>query len=237
MTLTHKILCIFSTLLAPAGAHCTPILNWSVNTPPEPTAHRMQQEVLLYWFGPLLDEQSVPLDRIAFWFGQNDCVDAEIRSRFAYLIEQAEQGHLEHWKSHPRGRLALILLLDQFPRNIFRGTEHAFAYDDKAVNIALEGLVHTQDHALLPIERVFFYLPLEHSEDLAMQERSVELFHSLHEQSKEETKEIFAQFLRYAERHHEIIARFGRFPHRNQIMSRQSTEEELEFLKEPNSSF
>jgi len=237
MALAHKILCIISSLLAPAGAHCAPILDWSVNTPPEHTAHCMQQEVLLYWFGPLIDEQSVPLDRITFWFGQNDCVDAEIRSRFAHLVEQAEQGHLEHWNSHPRGRLALILLLDQFPRNIFRGTEQAFTYDNKAVNLALEGLVHTQDHSLLPIERVFFYLPLEHSEDLATQERSVELFRSLHKQSKEETQEIFAQFLEYAERHREIIARFGRFPHRNQTLGRQSTEEELEFLKEPNSSF
>ena len=133
--------------------------------------------------------------------------------------------------------MALILLLDQMPRVIHRGTPGAFAQDDKARRFADKGLASGADRLLRPIERVFFYLPFEHSEDAADQERSVELFQELAAEVPEEWKKSFDFYLDFAVRHEAIIDRFGRFPHRNAILGRESTPEEIEFLKEPGSGF
>ena len=133
--------------------------------------------------------------------------------------------------------MALILCCDQFPRNIFRGTPGAFAYDARALQLSLSGIERGWDRQLRCVERAFFYLPLEHSEDRGHQERSVELFGELLREAPEAQKSGFESFLDYARRHREIIAQFGRFPHRNRILGRVSTPEERAFLKQPGSSF
>ncbi|BBL78506.1 membrane protein [Rubrobacter xylanophilus] len=182
------------------------------------------EEVLDLWFGgePVFRER---------WFRKDPAFDAEIRNRFGGLYERAARGELEGWKEEPRSCLALILLLDQFPRNMFRGTARAFATDGKAREAADSALRSGFDRALSPVERLFVYLPFEHSERLEDQRRSVELFGRLAAETG------LDQPLEYAERHMEIIERFGRFPHRNEALGRKTTEEETAFLKTPGSSF
>ncbi len=137
----------------------------------------------------------------------------------------------------PRGRLALILLLDQLPRAIYRGTPRAFEKDDKALGLAREGLQLKMDHHLRYIERLFFLLPLEHAEDLDAQQQSVRRFLELEAEVAPPLRPAFGGFVEYAVRHRDVIERFGRFPHRNEILGRESTAEEEAFLKEPGSSF
>jgi len=146
-------------------------------------------------------------------------------------------GELTSWGETPHGELARIILLDQFPRNIYREQPRAFAYDMQALSWTLEGLAKQSDQQLRPVERVFFYLPLEHAEDLGHQETSVKLFRELVEAVPQEQRNTFAGFFDFAVRHHDIIDRFGRFPHRNVILGRESTSEEEEFLTQPGSSF
>jgi len=184
-------------------------------------------EVLLFWFGPPA-ERGKPHKR---WFVKNDAFDREVRERFLPLYEAAAAGKLTHLKETAAGCLALIVLLDQFPRNMFRGTPRAFATDALALDAARDALARGFDRAMLPVERLFVYLPFEHSETLADQEKSCELTQPL--DAFAETNEVY----RYALLHRDIIQRFGRFPHRNAILGRSSTPEELEFLKGPGSSF
>lgn len=174
--------------------------------------------ILAFWFAPDARER---------WFAPDPAFDAEIGERFADLIEPAAAGRLDDWRSRSEGALALCLLLDQFPRNIWRGTPRAFAYDPAARRVAADAVAAGLDRGLRPEERHFIYLPFEHSEDLADQERAVALIAALGDPG----------WYDYAVRHREIIARFGRFPHRNAILGRASTPEELAFLNEPNSSF
>jgi uncharacterized protein (DUF924 family) len=175
-------------------------------------------DVLGFWFAP---------DRRESWFRRSDAFDREIEARFRPLMEEAAAGRLEHWTATARGSLALCILLDQFPRNVWRGTPRAFASDARAREVAGHALAAGQDHGLTLDERMFFYLPFEHSEDLEHQERCVRLMAELGD----------PDWLDYARRHRDIIARFGRFPHRNAVLGRTSTEEEHAFLQEPNSSF
>jgi uncharacterized protein (DUF924 family) len=175
-------------------------------------------ELLAFWFAPGEHDR---------WFTPDPAVDAEIARRFAPLIADAASGRLAHWIDEPRGALALCLLLDQFPRNVWRGTPRAFACDEQARRVAEEALARGHDQALAPEERLFLYLPFEHSESPADQERCVVLMGRLGN----------AEWLDYAVRHRDIIARFGRFPHRNAILGRASTAEELAFLQQPGSSF
>ncbi len=167
-----------------------------------------------FWFGQ---------DRKA-WFEKNPAFDETIRSRFLPLYERAIEGQLGDWRSEPKHCLALVILLDQFPRNMFRGTARVFAADPLALDAARTIMDRGWDKALSPDERMFAYLPFEHSEALADQERSLKLF------------EGHANF-EWARRHWEIIRRFGRFPHRNAALGRASTLEEIEFLKQPGSGF
>lgn len=173
-------------------------------------------DVLRFWF------EEHPKD----WFVKNPDFDAEIRARFLSLHEAAAAGHLAHWADEARSCLALVIVLDQFPRNIYRGDARAFATDELARAAARVILERGWDKRMTQAEQLFAYLPFEHSESLEDQNLSCELM-----------KDFDAEQLRYAIRHREIIERFGRFPHRNDILGRESTAAEIEFLKQPGSGF
>jgi uncharacterized protein (DUF924 family) len=193
------------------------------------------EEILHFWFGDL---QNLNLEeRLKLWFGGDEETDNLIGSKFESDLSSAIHGELVQWEETPKGCLALIVLLDQFSRNIYRDTPRAFTQDGVALGLCLRGIDQGKDLVLSPIERTFFYLPMEHSEDVEIQRRSVQAFGSLIEVVPSEMKKTYEGFLDYAERHRAIIERFGRFPHRNAILGRVSTPEELEFLKQPGSSF
>ena len=189
------------------------------------------QDVLDFWFLPPADPgHGMPRD---VWFRKDDAFDATIEARFGPLIEQAVAGGLRDWDQQgPAGTLARILLLDQFTRNAYRGTPASFGGDALAL-AAAELLVDSgADQVLLPVQRWFAYMPFEHAEDARMQERAVELFTAL-----AAANEGYEGVLDYAHRHRGVIARFGRFPHRNAILGRASTEDETAFLAQPGSRF
>ena len=188
------------------------------------------QEVLDFWFLPP-DNPAYGQSRME-WFRKDDAFDAQIRARFGALIDAAIDGGLREWDATPYGALARLIVLDQFTRNVYRGTPRAFAGDTRALALAIALTQAGQDEQLPPMLRAFAYLPFEHAEDLAMQARAVELFQLL-----SQGQPGFDGMLDYAERHQEVIARFGRFPHRNAILGRASTPQELEFLRQPGSSF
>lgn len=190
-----------------------------------------------FWFGLHADDAAVAQEQSKLWWIKNPATDEAIRQRFEAYVKQATTHALDDWSATPAGRLALILLTDQFPRNIYRNTPDAFASDVFALSQCKEGLREGVDRVLRPIERVFFYLPLEHAESLEDQEAAIARFSELVRNAAPEQKAVFDGFLDYAVRHREIIARFGRFPHRNRILGRVSTPEEIAFLKQPGSSF
>jgi uncharacterized protein (DUF924 family) len=190
------------------------------------------EEVLQFWFSTPQSEEAQYLKRRKVWFGKNPEFDQAIHSRFLTTYDQAASGELDAWQATPEGCLALILLLDQFPRNLFRGQPQSFATDPQALSLALAAIAQSFDQALAPIQRIFIYLPLEHSENLEHQRQSVALFQQLTSHSPE-----LADVFDYAVRHQTVIERFGRFPHRNAILGRESTAAELEFLTQPGSSF
>lgn len=196
-----------------------------------------RKELFDFWFGSSDDDAEVASSQAELWWGKSPETDDEIGARFGALASAAAGGVLDHWRGSPHGRLGLILLLDQMPRVIHRGSPEAFAQDEKAREVAIRGMASGGDRLLRPIERVFFYLPFEHSESLDDQQRSVELFTDLAESVPDEWRETFDGFVDYAERHREVIERFGRFPHRNEILGRESTPEEIEYLKQPDSGF
>lgn len=186
-------------------------------------------EILDFWFG---SPKSVDYGKErSFWFTKNSEFDKELGDRFLLDYEQAARGELDYMQDSPQGCLALILLLDQFGRNMFRGTPKSFATDAKALSIAKNAVERECDRVLLPVQRWFIYLPFEHSENLADQERCVELFSTLSDDPAS------ASTIDYALRHKAVIERFGRFPHRNKILGRETTPAEAEFLTQPGSSF
>lgn len=193
--------------------------------------------ILDFWFGPTADDVTVAQRQSGLWWGKDPEVDADIRERFEGLVYAAADGELTDWHQDARGRLALILLADQFTRNIWRGSAQAFAFDTLARQWCKEGLASRQDRLLRPIERVFFYLPLEHSEDREDQVRSVSLFRELAASAPPAAMKTFAYFLNYAVQHQDIIEQFGRFPHRNAILGRESTPEEQAALQQPGFGF
>ncbi len=196
------------------------------------------QPLLDLWFGDEADDALRATRQAPLWWGKNSETDALLASRFGELARAAAEGSLAHWADAPSGRLALILLLDQLPRNIHRGTPAAFAQDPLARDLCLKGLSIGADQSLSPLARVFFYLPLEHAESREQQARSVALFEALAaEQAGTPAQATFAGFADFARRHRVIIERFGRFPHRNDILGRTSTPEEVEFLQQPGSGF
>lgn len=196
-------------------------------------------DVLAYWLGSAHPDNAGALACRQLWFVKSDATDAEIRQRFGPLVEEALAGHLDGWAATPLGRLALLVLLDQFTRNLFRGTPRSFAGDPQALRLALQGMDLGHDrHADLPaVARIFCYLPLEHAEDMAQQGRSVAAFQALADGADDGTREFLAGTLDYAHRHREVIARYGRFPHRNPILGRPSTPEESDYLAQPGSGF
>jgi uncharacterized protein (DUF924 family) len=172
------------------------------------------------------------------WWGKSDATDALIRDRFGPLLAAADAGSLDNWTESADGRLALILVTDQFTRTIGRGTPAAFALDAQARTLCRAGIEQGHDQALLPIQRVFFYLPLEHSEHLDHQRWCVDLMKALVREAEEPAdRTTFEGYVDFAEAHLRIIERFARFPHRNAILGRDSTREEIEFLQQPGSSF
>jgi uncharacterized protein (DUF924 family) len=198
---------------------------------------KIRDELLDFWFGDATDDVEAGQAQAALWWGASAETDDLIAGRFGQAASAAAAGALDHWTGSPRGRLALVLLLDQMSRVIHRGAPGAFAQDDTARRVAEKGLESGADRLLRPIERVFFYLPFEHSEDRRTQERSIELYRTLAEEVPENWRKSFDFYLDFAVRHKAIIDRFGRFPHRNAILGRESTPEEIEFLKEPGSGF
>ena len=185
----------------------------------------VEQRVLEFWFGK---EHSPEYGvRQAKWFEADAEFDARVAETFGADYEAAIGGEYDWLTDSAKGSLALVILLDQFPRNMFRGTARAFEADGKARSIARIAIEDGFDQLLSPVLRSFFYLPFEHSEYLADQELSVLLFESLND----------AELLRYAVSHHDVVARFGRFPHRNEQLGRESTAEETAFLQESGSSF
>ena len=186
--------------------------------------------ILSFWFrsreltAPQIDQ------RMDIWFGADEVFDHECKKEFADDVESASEGKLDHWAREPRGRLALILLLDQFRRNIYRGTAQAFAKDKAALKLCVEGAMEKKDQGLTPIERAFFYMPLQHAESAKVQAKSVELFTKLAEAVSPTYRETFATITQFAELHRDIIDQFGRFPHRNKLLNRENTPEENEYL-------
>ncbi|HEU0204202.1 MAG TPA: DUF924 family protein [Burkholderiaceae bacterium] len=184
--------------------------------------------VLEFWFGaPTSSDYGKSR---TFWFTKSNETDARIREQFGAAVEAALSGALTEWEATPRSTLALIVLLDQFTRNIFRDTPRAFAGDERALALA-RGLVESGGHLqLAPIERWFVYMPFEHSEALDDQRTALRLFRGLESDG-------ITDLAMWAQKHHDVVARFGRFPHRNAILGRSSTAEEVAFLKEPGSRF
>jgi uncharacterized protein (DUF924 family) len=190
------------------------------------------EELLAFWFGPLDADGLAGEAAVARWFEGGPAFDEELRRRFGALHAEARAGLLDGWAETTRGRLALVLLLDQLSRNLHRGSAEAYAGDAHALALAREALERGEDRALALCERVFLLLPFEHAEDLAAQETSVAGFRALAEQAPPRARELFASFLDYAVRHRDVIARFGRFPHRNAALGRATTDAERAHLAE-----
>jgi uncharacterized protein (DUF924 family) len=188
------------------------------------------ERILSFWFKE--HELTAPqIDgRMDIWFGEDPVFDSEIERNFARDVEQASSGDLDYWADQPRGRLALIILLDQFRRNIYRGTAEAFAKDKAALKLCVEGAMQKKDKGLTPIQRVFFYMPLQHAESRKVQAKSVEIFQRLAKAVSPTYRETFETVAQFAELHHDIVQQFGRFPHRNKVLNRKNTPEEEEYL-------
>lgn len=188
------------------------------------------QAILAFWFkeqtlsAPQIDR------RMETWFSEDPVFDHEIEKEFADDVTAASEGKLNHWGSEPHGRLALILLIDQFRRNIFRNTADAFSMDKLALKLCVEGAMEKKDKGLTPIQRVFFYMPLQHAESRKVQAKSVELYNRLAEAVTPTERETFLTVAQFAELHKDIIDQFGRFPHRNKLLGRENTPEEAEYL-------
>jgi uncharacterized protein (DUF924 family) len=163
--------------------------------------------------------------------------DHELEKEFADDVERACQGELDHWAAEPRGRLALIILIDQFRRNIYRNTKKAFAMDKLALKLCVEGAMEKKDKGLSPIQKVFFYMPLQHAESTRVQAKSVELFTRLAQSVSPTYQETFLTIAQFAELHKDIIDQFGRFPHRNKLLGRENTPEENEYLASDSPNF
>ncbi len=186
--------------------------------------------ILRFWFrdealsAPQIDQ------RMDVWFGEDPSFDRDIERRFTKDIELASAGELDHWAAEPRGRLALILLLDQFRRNVYRGRAEAFTRDGAALRLCIEGAMEGLDRDLSAIERVFFYMPLQHAESRRIQAKAVDLYGKLANAVSPAYRETFSTIAQFAELHRDIIDQFGRFPHRNRLLGRENTAEEEEFL-------
>lgn len=188
------------------------------------------EDILHFWFGAFPTPYSADASRADMWFNNGAACDAEIFINFGVDYERAVDGELNHWADSYRGRLALIILLDQFSRHIHRGTAEAFAQDVTAQALCIDGIGAGDDMRLHSVERSFFYLPLEHAEDMEKQNLSLKAYGRLLEDVPEEYRQPFATNLEYARRHHYVIEKFGRIPELNEILGRESTQEERAFI-------
>lgn len=188
------------------------------------------EQILAFWFKE--QELTAPqIDRrMDTWFGEDAVFDHEIEKEFSVDVERACNGELDHWADEPQGRLALIILIDQFRRNLYRGTAKAFSHDKVALKLCVEGAMERKDKGLTPIQRVFFYMPLQHAESRKVQAKSVELYDRLAESVSPTLQETFLTVAQFAELHKDIVDQFGRFPHRNTLLGRENTPEEDEYL-------
>jgi uncharacterized protein (DUF924 family) len=184
--------------------------------------------VLSFWFDPNHHDE---------WWAGRPPFDALIRERFAATVEAAEAEKLSDWTSTPSGWLALLIVLDQFPRNLYRNDARAWKLDLRAQQLALWGIEQGYDRQLPAIQRVFAYMPLEHAEDAGLQDRCVALFESLCDGEPPDERSRYTGFLDYARRHQAVIARFDRFPHRNAVLGRTDTPDEAAYLAESGSGF
>lgn len=192
--------------------------------------------VLEFWFGDSNDPENVK-KRGKLWFAATPEEDEMIRERFGALHARARAGELDHWTGSPQTTLALVVLLDQFTRNLYRGSASAFANDARVLAISRSAIERGDDRALAPVERAFLYMPFQHSEDPDDQERSLQLYQSLLEESPTSLKSFAENTRDYAALHRDIVARFGRFPHRNALLGRASTEAEEKYLDEGGQRF
>jgi uncharacterized protein (DUF924 family) len=188
------------------------------------------RRVLDFWFSSVeLDAPQIDA-RMERWFSTDAAFDARIAQQFGGLVDEALQGKLDHWAATAEGRLALILLLDQFCRNIHRGSARAFAGDKRALKLCVEGSMSQAYKALSPIQRVFFFMPLQHAESPGVQEKSVRIYNALADGVSDTLRETFLAFAEFAELHRDIVTRFGRFPHRNRHLGRANTPDEDSYL-------
>jgi uncharacterized protein (DUF924 family) len=193
--------------------------------------------ILAFWFreqalsAPQIDR------RMDVWFGADEVFDHECKKEFSDDVDLATEGKLDHWAHEPRGRLALILLLDQFRRNIYRNTAAAFAMDKAALKLCVEGAMDKKDKGLTPIQRAFFYMPLQHAESRKVQAKAIEIYSRLSETVSPTYRETFETIAQFAELHHDIVQQFGRFPHRNVLLNRENTPEEDEYLAGDSTDF
>lgn len=189
-------------------------------------------QVLRFWFDDPANPNSEYGQERRIWFHKDPAFDQQVRDQFLTVYEQARRRACDDWLQTSQGTLALSVLLDQFPRNMFRGMPRSFEAGDQALAVAEWAIAHQMDRALIPVERIFLYLPFEHSENLAHQNQAVALFQTLVQEAPK-----LQSTLDYAYRHRDVITQFGRFPHRNSILERASTPEEITFLKQPGSRF
>lgn len=192
------------------------------------------KEILTFWFGENRDD---PLQFQSRWWKKDPALDREIRERFGEDLKKAVNGELNSWMETAEGGLALVILLDQFSRNIFRGKPESFSQDPQALKTVLHLLEHGLDKELSPVHRWFLYMPMMHSEEPEIQKKSLILYESLWKSAPPQFKKALKSAFEFAEKHAAIIFRFGRYPHRNAILGRKSTTEEEEFLNQPGSSF
>jgi uncharacterized protein (DUF924 family) len=189
------------------------------------------QPLLEWWFGSAESPSDVAKAKGKLWFGKKKSQDREAHQRFAARVEQVLAGGLSEWANTPHGWLALVLLLDQLPRMIFRDTPQSFAGDSRAQALVAEGLALGFDQQLSAIQSTFIYLVLEHSENPGHQDQAVALLSDLLDAQADVDRPVIASNLDYAKKHQQVIARFKRFPHRNQVLGRESTAEEILFLQ------
>jgi len=198
---------------------------------------RSPNDVLDYWFGQGPMDPARLKERSTFWFGGDGAAagaarDADIKAQLEPMLERAARGEFASWAASPKRRLALILLFDQVPRNAYRGTAAAFAFDREALTLSAEGLQLAADAALEPWERLFFYLPLEHAESIDAQDTAVAAFTRNAAEAPADLRAWCEGLVSYAHKHRDLIRLFGRFPHRNAVLGREDTPEEAAWLAE-----
>jgi uncharacterized protein (DUF924 family) len=194
-------------------------------------------EIVTFWLGASLESPDAAAARRDWWYKGGAAVDEDIRARFGHLMPQACAGELMAWQATPNGALALILLLDQFTRNIYRNTQQAYGGDARAFEVVTRAIELKLDRALPPVSRIWLYHPFHHSEDVGEQDRGIGLLNGLRRDAASEWQPYVERSIEGWSRHRDIVVRFGRFPHRNAVLSRRSTEAEDEFLKTNGEAF